>query len=90
MLRCTLLLILSCAILSELTLVLAAPPEKSLPKDWADHWSFKPPRRSSVPEVNDRKWVRNLVVSRILLQTLEAMAPEFPAASENIVGLKVT
>ncbi len=37
----------------------------------------------------DRKWVRNLVVTKILLDALGRIAPEFPPAEENIVGLQV-
>lgn len=38
----------------------------------------------------DRKWVRNLVVTRILVDALERLAPEFPQPEENLVGLTVT
>jgi PPK2 family polyphosphate:nucleotide phosphotransferase len=37
----------------------------------------------------DKKWYRNLVVSRILRQTLEAMDPQFPPAEEGLEGLVV-
>ncbi len=37
----------------------------------------------------DRKWYRNWAVSRILVETLEAMGPEFPAA-EDLTGVVVT
>ena len=32
----------------------------------SDHWSFKPPRRPPVPEVKDRKWVRNPIDAFVL------------------------
>jgi PPK2 family polyphosphate:nucleotide phosphotransferase len=38
----------------------------------------------------DRKWVRNLVVSKILLDALTKIDPKFPEPEENIVGTKVT
>ena len=38
---------------------------------------------------SDRKWYRNLVVSRILCKTLQAMDPQFPPAEEGIEGLVV-
>src|SRR5678815_1918144 len=77
MLRCTLLFVLSCAILSERTLVLGAQtvnaPLKepsSLPppaqNSRTDHCSFKPPQRPPVPEVKDRKWVRNALDAFVL------------------------
>lgn len=34
----------------------------------------------------DRKWYRNLVVSQILIETLQAMELEYPPAPENIGG----
>jgi PPK2 family polyphosphate:nucleotide phosphotransferase len=37
----------------------------------------------------DRKWYRNLVVSRILRKTLEKMSPQFPPAEEGLEGLAV-
>ena len=38
----------------------------------------------------DRKWVRNLVVARILRHHLEGIAPEYPGATEGIEGVVVT
>jgi len=38
---------------------------------------------------SDRKWYRNLTVSRLLLRTLTDMAPEFPPAEEGLDGLIV-
>lgn len=37
----------------------------------------------------NRKWYRNLVISRILRKTLERMAPQFPPAEEGLEGLVV-
>jgi PPK2 family polyphosphate:nucleotide phosphotransferase len=37
----------------------------------------------------DRKWVRNLVVARLLVATLEDMNPKFPPPDESLAGLKV-
>jgi PPK2 family polyphosphate:nucleotide phosphotransferase len=37
----------------------------------------------------DRKWVRNVAVSRILVHTLEKMDPKYPPSEENLEGLKV-
>jgi PPK2 family polyphosphate:nucleotide phosphotransferase len=37
----------------------------------------------------NRKWYRNLVVSRILRKTLEKMAPQYPPAEEGLEGLVV-
>jgi len=38
----------------------------------------------------DRKWVRNLVVARILRDLLERIAPQFPEPEEDLAGLVVT
>lgn len=38
----------------------------------------------------DRKWVRNLVVAKILRRHLERIDPEYPPAEEGIEGLIVT
>jgi PPK2 family polyphosphate:nucleotide phosphotransferase len=38
----------------------------------------------------DRKWVRNLVVAKILRHHLRAIDPEFPPAEEGVEGLVVT
>lgn len=38
---------------------------------------------------SDRKWYRNLVVSQLLLQTLEEMNPQFPPAEEGLDGIVV-
>jgi PPK2 family polyphosphate:nucleotide phosphotransferase len=37
----------------------------------------------------DKKWYRNLIVSRILRQTLEKMDPQFPVEQEGLDGLVV-
>jgi PPK2 family polyphosphate:nucleotide phosphotransferase len=37
----------------------------------------------------DRKWYRNLVVSRILRETLEKLNPQFPAPATNLDGIVV-
>ena len=37
----------------------------------------------------DRKWVRNLVVARILRHTLERLDPQYPPAEDGIDGLVV-
>jgi PPK2 family polyphosphate:nucleotide phosphotransferase len=37
----------------------------------------------------DRKWYRNLMVSRLLRRTLEEMDPQFPPAEEGIEGIVV-
>lgn len=37
----------------------------------------------------DRKWVRNLVVARILRHTLERIDPRFPPADDDVAGLVV-
>jgi polyphosphate kinase 2 (PPK2 family) len=37
----------------------------------------------------DRKWVRNVAVSRILVHTLEKMAPQYPPSAENLEGVTV-
>jgi PPK2 family polyphosphate:nucleotide phosphotransferase len=37
----------------------------------------------------DKKWYRNLVVSRILRETLERMDPQYPPPEENLDGLVV-
>lgn len=37
---------------------------------WSEHWSFMPPRRPVLPEVKDRRWVRN-PVDRFVLARLE-------------------
>jgi PPK2 family polyphosphate:nucleotide phosphotransferase len=38
---------------------------------------------------SDRKWYRNLVVSRLLLETLRRLDPHFPPAEEDLGGLVV-
>jgi polyphosphate kinase 2 (PPK2 family) len=38
----------------------------------------------------DRKWVRNLVVARILRDVLERIDPQFPEAEGDLDGLVVT
>ena len=38
---------------------------------------------------SDRKWYRNLVVSRLLLDTLEAMDPQIPPSEEGLDGITV-
>lgn len=38
----------------------------------------------------DRKWVRDLVVARLLVATLEDMDPQFPPPDPALVGLRVT
>jgi PPK2 family polyphosphate:nucleotide phosphotransferase len=38
----------------------------------------------------DRKWFRNVVVSQVLVDTLEAMVLSYPEADEGIEGLRVT
>ena len=37
----------------------------------------------------DRKWVRNLVVARLLVATLEDMNPKYPPVDPTLAGLKV-
>ena len=37
----------------------------------------------------NRKWYRNLIVSRILRKTLEKMAPQYPPAEEGLEGIVV-
>jgi polyphosphate kinase 2 (PPK2 family) len=37
----------------------------------------------------DHKWVRNLVVTKLLVHTLERIDPRFPEPQESIVGLTV-
>jgi PPK2 family polyphosphate:nucleotide phosphotransferase len=38
---------------------------------------------------SDRKWVRNLTVSNLLVETVKQMAPEFPPAEEGLEGVVV-
>ena len=38
---------------------------------------------------SDRKWVRNLTVSNLLVETVKKMAPEFPPAEEGLEGITV-
>lgn len=38
----------------------------------------------------NRKWYRNLVVSNILIQTLEDMAPEYPEPEEGLDDIVIT
>jgi PPK2 family polyphosphate:nucleotide phosphotransferase len=37
----------------------------------------------------DRKWVRNVAVSKILVHTLEKMAPQYPPSPENLDSVEV-
>ena len=37
----------------------------------------------------NRKWYRNLVVSRILIETLEDMDPRYPEPQEGLEGLVI-
>lgn len=38
---------------------------------------------------SDRKWVRNLAVSNLLVETVKKMNPEFPSAEEGLDGIVV-
>jgi hypothetical protein len=38
----------------------------------------------------NRKWYRNLVVSRTVADTLEAMDPQFPEPKDGLDGLKIS
>jgi polyphosphate kinase 2 (PPK2 family) len=38
---------------------------------------------------SDRKWFRNLTITRILRKTLEDLDPQFPPAKDNLDGLVV-
>ncbi|MEM7228917.1 MAG: polyphosphate kinase 2 family protein [Planctomycetota bacterium] len=38
---------------------------------------------------SDRKWYRNYVISRILVETLEGMNPQFPPAEDDLDGITV-
>jgi PPK2 family polyphosphate:nucleotide phosphotransferase len=38
----------------------------------------------------DRKWFRNWAVSRIVIETLEEMDPQYPEPAENLDGIEVT
>ncbi|MDQ1425306.1 MAG: hypothetical protein QOD72_2804, partial [Acidimicrobiaceae bacterium] len=37
----------------------------------------------------DRKWVRNVAVSRILVNTLEKIGPQYPVIATTLDGVKV-
>jgi len=37
----------------------------------------------------DHKWIRNLIISRVLRETLERLDPQFPPADESLDGLVV-
>jgi hypothetical protein len=37
----------------------------------------------------NKKWYRNLVVARTIADTLEAMAPKFPAAEKGLESVTV-
>jgi len=37
----------------------------------------------------DRKWVRNLVVAKILRDVLETLDPQYPQAEDDVEGLVV-
>jgi polyphosphate kinase 2 (PPK2 family) len=37
----------------------------------------------------DRKWFRNWAVSNILVDTLEAMDPQFPAPADDLTGIEI-
>lgn len=37
----------------------------------------------------DRRWYRNVVVSRVLRRTLEKMSPKFPPPQKGLEGLKI-
>ncbi|MVN89500.1 polyphosphate kinase 2 family protein, partial [Deinococcus sp. HMF7620] len=38
----------------------------------------------------DRKWFRNLLITQIVLQTLEEMAPAFPAPGFDPTSVEIT
>jgi polyphosphate kinase 2 (PPK2 family) len=37
----------------------------------------------------DRKWYRNWVVSTVLVDTLEAMDPQFPEPTDDLTGIEI-
>jgi hypothetical protein len=55
-------------------------------RDPSSHWSFQPPLRSPLPEVNDRDWVRN-AIDYFVLRTLEAngIAPSVVADRNTLI-----
>ncbi len=63
----------------------AAAAEGDLARD-AGHWAFRPIRGPAVPEVRDRKWVRNPIDSFVLARLeREGLAPSPEAAAHTLL-----
>ena len=56
------------------------PSGEPIPSSPADHWSFQPVKRPTVPQVKDQEWVRN-PIDKFILAKLEArgLRPSAPA-----------
>ena len=54
--------------------------------EYAEHWSFIPPKRPELPKVNDGKWVRNPIDAFILARLeKEALRPSSEASKEKLI-----
>jgi hypothetical protein len=53
---------------------------------WQQHWSFIPPQKSDLPEVNNAKWCRNEIDHFILVRQEEAgLSPATEASKERLI-----
>ncbi len=55
--------------------------------EYQSHWSFVPPRRASLPSVNDEAWVIN-PIDRFVLASLECRGQEPSAAADNATWIR--
>ena len=53
---------------------------------WEEHWAFVPPQRPQLPDVENKKWVRNSI-DRFVLKRLEQekLSPSKEAAKETLL-----
>ncbi len=58
--------------------------------DWPVHWSFVPPRRAPLPEVKNKRWLRNLIDSFVLSRLESEGATPAPEADKPTLARRVT
>ena len=58
--------------------------------DWPVHWSFVPPRRAPLPEVKNRRWLRNQIDSFTLARLEAEGASPAPEADKPTLVRRVT
>ncbi|MFO0929186.1 MAG: PSD1 and planctomycete cytochrome C domain-containing protein [Gemmataceae bacterium] len=53
---------------------------------WSGHWAFEPPTRSPIPEIKDRRWMRNPIDAFVLARLeKERLAPAAEADRETLL-----